>query len=72
MKNRLYIKDLFDKEISELYNIWHLSKVYSNKRYDRLIYTVNNFIEKYNHYETNRGSIYKIIDENTQMYILSS
>lgn len=63
MKNRLYIENLSFEETSELFNIWHLSKVYSNKRYDRLVYTVDNFIAKHAHYS--RGSIYKILGENT-------
>ena len=65
MNARLYINDLSRDEQAELFNIWNLSKIYSYKRYDRLIYTVNNFIQQFNQYEHDRGSIYKILDENT-------
>lgn len=54
VNERLYLKDLSKNEQSELFNIWHLSKIHNYKRYDRLIYTVKYFIDKYNQYENNR------------------
>ena len=73
MNARLLINDLSKDEQSELFNIWHISKVHSHKRYDRLMYTVKWFIDKYKHYENNRTSIYKILDENTSnFYEISS
>lgn len=65
MNARLYINDLSKDMQAELFNIWHLSKIHSYKRYDRLNYTVKKFLEKYGYYENWKISIYKILDENT-------
>lgn len=65
MNERLYEKDLTKEEISYLLELWHISKVQSHKRYDRLIYTQKWFLEKYSVYNDNKMSIYKILDEIT-------
>lgn len=65
MKARLLINDLTREQQAELFNIWHISKAYSQKRYDRLMYTVKWFIDKYKQYENKQTNIYKILDENT-------
>ena len=45
MNARLYINDLSKDMQAELFNIWHLSKIHSHKRYDRLNYTVKMFLK---------------------------
>lgn len=66
MNERLYEKDLSKEELLYLLEVWHLSKVNSYKRYDRLLYTQKWFIDKYSVYQKNKMSIYKILDELTQ------
>lgn len=67
MTERLYSTDLSREELSYINQAWHLSKIHSNSRYNRLIYTLTWFLHKYPIYSDNRLSIYKIIDEETQI-----
>ena len=67
MQERLYTTDLTIEELSYINQAWHLSKIHSYDRYNRLIYVLTWFLHKYPIYEDNRLSIYKIIDEETQI-----
>lgn len=68
MNERLYSTDLSCEEMSYINQVWHLSRMHSNDRYNRLIYVLTWFLHKYPIYEDRRLSIYKIIDEETQLF----
>lgn len=67
MNARLYEEDLTQEELSYLLELWDISKVLSHKRYDRLKYVLDKFLEEYPlpYYKNHNGSIYKIIDKIT-------
>ena len=60
----MYI-DLTKEEKSYLFEIWHISKVHSHERYERLIYTVKWFMKEFPIYKEHPKSIYLLIDEET-------
>lgn len=52
--------------VVELMNLWHLSKVHSYKRYDRLLWTSREFSKA--HPELTSTAIYKDLDCMTHGY----
>jgi len=59
--------NLTKEEKSYIIEVWHISKVHSHKRYERLLYTARWFIKKYPIYREYSKSIYLLIDDETQI-----
>lgn len=56
------LRDLNKDEMAELMNLWHLSKMESYKRYERLLWTSKNFAKE--HPEFSSTWVYKILTRN--------
>lgn len=56
MKTTFIPRFIPESKLPELANLWHLSKVHSNSRYERMLYTAKHFAAANNLFST---AVYK-------------